>query len=77
MRSIDIPGAKEIFAKQDELLATFVQNRGYVKAALAIHKAVREDYVLEKMRKLRVRTSYDRSAREFYSRYDSNSRRDF
>ena len=54
MRNIDIPGAKEIFAKQDDLMSTFWQNRGYVKATLAVHEAVREDYFFEKMNKLRI-----------------------
>ena len=69
MRNIDIPGAKEIFAKSDELLKTFTQNRGYVKAMLAIHEAVREDYFFEKMRKLRSKNSYDRSALAYYNKY--------
>lgn len=69
MRNIDIPGAKEIFAKQDELLKTFTQNRGYIKAMLAIHEAVREDYFFEKMRKLRSKNAYDRSALAYYNKY--------
>ncbi len=69
MRNIDIPGAKEIFAKSDELLKTFTQNRGYVKAMLAIHEAVREDYFFEKMRKLRSKNAYDRSALAYYNKY--------
>jgi len=69
MRNIDIPGAKEIFAKQDELLKTFTVNRGYVKAAIAIHEAVRDDYFFEKMRKLRASTSYDREAKAYYDKY--------
>jgi len=69
MRNIDIPGAKEIFAKQDELMATFVQNRGYIKALTAIHAAVKEDYVLEKVRKLRASTAYERGARAYYNKY--------
>ena len=69
MRNIDIPGAKESFAKQDELLKTFTQNRGYIKAMLAIHEAVREDYFFEKMRKLRSKNAYDRSALAYYNKY--------
>lgn len=68
MRNIDVPGAKEIFAKQDELLNTFTQNRGYVKAMIAIHEAVREDYFFEKMRKLRASSAYDRSAAAWYAK---------
>ena len=44
MRNIDLPGAKEIFAKQDELMATFWVNKGWVKANLAIYEAARDDY---------------------------------
>jgi len=69
MRNIDVPGAKEIFAKQDELLKTFTQNCGYIKALVAIHEAVREDYFFEKMRKLRSKNLYDRSALEYYNKY--------
>ena len=69
MRNIDIPGAKEIFAKQDELLKTFTQNRGYIKALVAIHEAVREDYIFEKIRKLRASTSYERGAAAFYAKH--------
>jgi len=69
MRNIDIPGAKEIFAKQDDLLKTFTQNRGYVKAAIAIHEAVRDDYFFEKMRKLRASTSYERQAAAYYAEH--------
>ena len=36
MRNIDIPGAKEIFAKQDELMNTFWVNKGWVKANLVL-----------------------------------------
>jgi len=69
MRNIDVPGAKEIFAKQDELLKTFTQNRGYIKALVAIHEAVREDYIFEKIRKLRASTSYERGAAAFYAKH--------
>jgi len=72
MRNIDIPGAKEIFAKQDELLNTFTQNRGYIKALVAIHEAVREDYFFEKMRKLRASTAYDRGALAYYNKYGTS-----
>ena len=69
MRNIDIPGAKEIFAKQDELLNTFWQNRGYIKAAVAIHEAVRDDHFFEKIRQLRASTSYERGAVAYYNKY--------
>jgi len=69
MRNIDIPGAKEIFAKQDELMGTFWVNRGYVKATLAIHEALKEDYFFEKMRLVRASTAYDRGAVEYYNKY--------
>ena len=69
MRNIDIPGAKEIFAKQDELMATFWQNKGWIKATVAIHEAVRDDYFFEKIRKLRASTSYDRGAAAYYAKY--------
>ena len=72
MRNIDIPGAKEIFAKQDELLVTFWMNKGWVKALNAIHEGVKEDYVKEKMRELRASTSYERSAREYYEKYGTS-----
>jgi len=75
MRNIDVPGAKEIFAKQDELMATFWQNRGYVKAVSAIHEAVRDDYFFEKMQNLRFANnrknakSYEELAVEYYNRH--------
>lgn len=69
MRNIDVPGAKEIFAKQDELLKTFWVNRGYVKATVAIHEALREDYFFEKMRKFRSHNLYEKSALEYYNKY--------
>lgn len=69
MRVIDIPGAKEIFAKQDELMVTFWMNKGWAKALVAIHEAVRDDYVFEKMRKLRASTSYERGAVKYYEKY--------
>ena len=78
MRNIDIPGAKEIFARQDELMATFWQNRGYVKAAMAIHEAVRDEYFFEKMQNLRFANnrknakSYEEQALEYYRKYDTS-----
>ena len=69
MRNIDVPGAKEIFAKQDELMATFWQNKGWIKATIAIHAGVKEDYVNEKIRKLRASTSYERSAAAYYAKH--------
>ena len=69
MRNVDVPGAKEIFAKQDELMATFWQNRGWVKALTAIHEGVRDDHFFEVMRKLRSKNLYDRSALDYYNKY--------
>ena len=69
MRNIDIPGAKEIFAKQDELMVTFWMNKGWVKALTAIHQSVKEDYVNEKMRNLRAAAAYERQAKEFYNKF--------
>ena len=69
MRNIDIPGAKEIFAKQDELMDTFWMNKAWAKANIAIHLAVRDDYLFEKMRKLRSKNAYDRSALAYYNKY--------
>jgi hypothetical protein len=69
LRNIDIPGAKEIFAKQDELMVTFWMNKGWVKALNAIHEGVKEDFVKEKMRKLRASTSYDRGAAAYYAKH--------
>jgi len=69
MRNLDIPGAKEIFAKQDDLMVTFWMNSGFLKALTAIHEGVKEDYVKEKMRKLRSKNLYDRSALEYYNKY--------
>jgi len=75
MRNIDIPGAKEIFAKQDELLSTFWQNRGYVKATVALHDVIKKDYVTNKMLKMRGKNRinmcneiYERLCREYYSK---------
>jgi len=53
MRNIDIPGAKEIFAKQDELLVTFWMNNGWAKAINILHDEIKKDFVEEKMKKLR------------------------
>ena len=53
MRNIDVPGAKEIFAKQDELLVTFWMNKGWVKAINILHDEIKKDFVEEKMKKLR------------------------
>jgi hypothetical protein len=76
MRNIDIPGAKEIFAKQDELLNTFWQNRGYVKALSIIHQEAKKDYVSDKMLKMRGRNRinmcndiYDRAAAAYYAKH--------
>jgi len=69
MQNIDIPGAKEIFAKQDELMVTFWMNKGWVKALNAIHEGVKEDFVKEKMRKLRASTSFERGAAAWYAKY--------
>mgnify|MGYP000226985310 FL=1 len=69
MNSLEIPGAKEIFAKQDELMATFWQNRGWVKALTAIHEGVRDDHFFEVMRKLRSKNLYDRCALAYYNKF--------
>jgi len=53
MRNIDVPGAKEIFAKQDELLVTFWMNKGWAKAISILHNEIKKDFVEEKMKKLR------------------------
>jgi len=79
MTDINIPGAKEVYVKQEELLATFVQNRSYVKACKAITEAVREDYFFEKMTKMRKENQkkqaeglYEKQAREYYSKYGTH-----
>ena len=69
MKNIDIPGAKEIFAKQDELMNTFWCNRGSVKALLIIHQEVKKDMVLDKMRMMRYNNIYEKNAREWYSKH--------
>lgn len=71
-QDINIPGAKEVYAKRDELLATFVQNRSYVKACKAITEAVTEDYFFERMRKLRASTAYERGAVAYYNKYGTS-----
>ena len=65
MRNIDIPGAKEIFAKQDGLLATFTQNKAYIKAAMILHEEIKKDFIEEKMKKMRAENKA-RIAREYY-----------
>ena len=78
MRNIDIPGAKEIFARQDELMVTFWMNKGWVKALAAIHEGVKEDYFFEKMQNLRFANnrknakSYEEQAREYYNKYGTS-----
>ena len=69
MRNIDIPGAKEIFAKQDELLNTFWCNRGSIKALLILHKECKKDYVTSKMNMMRYNNLYEKNAREWYSKH--------
>jgi hypothetical protein len=69
MRNIDVPGAKEIFEKQDELLKTFWSNKGYIKAAIALHEIIRDDYALKRMRLLRLQGLYEQGAREWYAKH--------
>jgi len=69
MRTIDIPGAKEIFAKQDDLMATFWMNKGWVKALTIIHKEVKKQLVLDKMQMMRYNNLYEKNAREWYSKH--------
>tara|TARA_R110000772_G_scaffold53764_1_gene122934 strand:+ start:699 stop:926 length:228 start_codon:yes stop_codon:yes gene_type:complete len=69
MRNIDVPGAKEIFAKQNKLLDTFWDNRGSDKAVMAIHDAVREDFFFDKMQNLRQANVYERAASAYYTKY--------
>ena len=69
MRAIDIPGAKEIFAKQDELSITFWSNKGAIKALKIIHEEVKKDYVMSKMRMMRYNNLYEKNAREWYSKH--------
>lgn len=71
MRNIDVPGAKEIFEKQDELLKTFWSNKGYIKAAIALHEIIRDDYALEKIRSLRAKNLYNKGAAEWYAKHGS------
>jgi len=68
LRNIDVPGAKEIFAKQDELLVTFWMNKGWVKAINILHDEIKKDFFEEKIRKLRASTSYERGAAAFYAK---------
>ena len=75
----NIPGAKEVYAKQEELLATFVRNRSYVKACKAITEAVREDYFFEKMTKMRnehrkkqAADAYEEAAKAYYNKYGTS-----
>lgn len=85
MRTIDIPGAKEIFAKQDELMVTFWMNKGFTKALTAIHEAVRDDYVFNKMQNMRMKNNarimrekfkdvdpYETAAAAFYKQYGTS-----
>ena len=53
MRNIDVPGAAEIFAKQDGLLSTFTQNKAYSKAAMILHEEIKKDFMEKKMKELR------------------------
>lgn len=68
MRNIDVPGAKEIFARQDDLLVTFWMNKAFPKALCILHEEIKKDFVQEKMRKLRASTSYERGAAAFYAK---------
>lgn len=79
MRAIDIPGAKEVFAKQDELMATFWQNRGYLKASTTLHDVIKKDYVSDKMLKMRGRNRinmcndiYERAAAAYYAKHGTS-----
>ena len=69
MRTIDIPGAKEIFAKQDELFVTFWGNKGSIKAMQILHQEIKKDMVLAKMRMMRYNNLYEKNAREWYSKH--------
>lgn len=64
-----VPGAKEIFAKHEELMKTFVVNRGYSKADTVLFQVIRADYVIEKMKTLRQKNK-DRILREYYDTLD-------
>ena len=66
MRTIDIPGAKEIFAKQDDLMVTFWMNKGWTKALTIIHEEVKKDYMSSKMQMMRSNNLYEKNAREWY-----------
>ena len=75
LRNIDIPGAKEVFAKQDELMSTFWQNRGYIKAAVALHEVIRDEVFFGKMQEMRranIRKntkSWVEDGAEYYAKY--------
>ena len=69
MRTIDIPGAKEIFAKQDDLMVTFWMNKGWTKALTIIHEEVKKDYMSSKMQMMRSNNLYEKNAREWYSKH--------
>lgn len=69
MRTIDIPGAKEIFAKQDDLMVTFWMNKGWTKALTIIHEEVKKDFVTKKMQMMRYNNLYEKNAREWYSKH--------
>ena len=71
MRTIDIPGAKEIFAKQDELFVTFWGNKGSVKAMKILHEEIKKDYVIKKMQMMRSNHLYEKNAREWYSKHET------
>ena len=69
MRTIDILGAKEIFAKQDDLMVTFWMNKGWTKALTIIHEEVKKDFVTKKMQMMRYNNLYEKNAREWYSKH--------
>lgn len=69
MRNIDVPGAKEIFARQKDLLDTFWCNKGSIKASLIIHEELKKDFVESKMRMMRYNNLYEKNAREWYSKH--------
>ena len=69
MRTIDIPGAKEIFVKQDDLMVTFWMNKGWTKALTIIHEEVKKDFVTKKMQMMRYNNLYEKNAKEWYSKY--------
>lgn len=73
MRNIDLPGAKEIFAKQEELMSTFWMNKAWIKANIVIHDEVRKDYVLEKMSSLRNKSAsrFFMTAEQWYAKHST------